>query len=98
MLVAYVSYTYAIVIISFGEIGLTVMYAKNGIDLFEKLSYPVIPQQYQFLAELLYRVREYNESIHYGKKAIIAWQKSPNEYKPFTVLSLIHISEPTRQA
>jgi len=88
MLVAYVSYTYAIVIISFGEIGLTVMYAKNGIDLFEKLSYPVIPQQYQFLAELLYRVREYNESIHYGKKAIIAWQKSPNEYKPFTVSSM----------
>src|SRR6187399_3185393 len=88
MLVAYVSYGYAGVIILFGEVGLSVMYSKNGTDLYEKLSYPVIPQQYQFLAELLYRVREYNESIHYGKKAIIAWQKSPNEYKPFTVSSM----------
>jgi len=85
MLVAFVSYTYAIVIISFGEIGLTVMYAKNGIDLYEKLSYPVQPQYYQFLAELLYRVREYNECIRYGKKAILAWQGLPNEFKSFTV-------------
>jgi hypothetical protein len=88
MLVAYVSYTYGSVITTFGEVGLSVMYSKNGIDLFEKLSYPVAPQQYQFLAELLYRVREYNESIRYGKKAIIAWQSSPNEFKPFTVSSM----------
>jgi len=88
MLVAYVSYTYGSVIILFGEVGLSVMYAKNGIDLFEKLAYEVLPAQYQFLAELLYRVREYNESIRYGKKAIIAWQNSPNEFKPFTVSSM----------
>jgi len=88
MLVAYVSYTYASVIILFGEVGLSVMYSKNGIDLYEKLSHPVGSQQYQFLAELLYRVREYNESIRYGKKAITAWQNSPNEYKPFTVSSM----------
>jgi len=85
MLVAYVSYGYAGVIILFGEVGLSVMYSKNGTDLYEKISYPVESQQYQFLAELLYRVREYNESIRYGKKAIIAWQSSPNEFKPFTV-------------
>jgi tetratricopeptide (TPR) repeat protein/DNA-binding CsgD family transcriptional regulator len=88
MLVAYVSYTYGSVMATFGEVGLSVMYGKNGIDLFEKLSYPVRPEQYQFLAELLYRVREYNESIRYGKKAIIAWQSSPNEFKPFTVSSM----------
>ena len=88
MLVAYVSYSYGSVIILFGEVGLSVMYAKNGIDLFEKLAYEVLPAQYQFLAELLYRVREYNESIRYGKKAIIAWQNSPNEFKPFTVSSM----------
>ena len=41
MLVAYVSYVYGSVIILFGEVGLSVMYAKNGIDLYEKLSYPV---------------------------------------------------------
>jgi tetratricopeptide (TPR) repeat protein len=88
MLVAFVSYTYGSVILSFGEIGLSVMYTKNGIDLFEKVAYEVLPEQYQFLAELLYRVREYNESIRYGKKAIIAWQSSPNEFKPFTVSSM----------
>src|SRR5688572_2830478 len=88
LLVAYVSYTYASIIILFGEVGLSVMYAKNGIDLFEKRSYPVAPQQYQFLAELLYRVREYNECIRYGKKATVAWQGSPNEFKPFVVSSM----------
>jgi len=85
MLVAFVSYTYASVILSFGEVGLSVMYAKNGIDLFESLSYPVVPERYQFLAELLYRVREYGECIRYAKKAVAAWQRSPNEFKPFTV-------------
>ena len=88
MLVAYVSYTYGSVINSFGEVGLAVMYSKNGIDLYEKLSHPVGSREYQVLAELLYRVREYNESIRYGKKAITAWQNSPNEYKPFTVSSI----------
>ena len=88
MLMAYVSYNYGSVCISLGEIGLAVMYSKNGIDLFEKISYPVEPQQYQYLAELLYRVREYNESIRYGKKAVTAWQASPKEFKPFTVSSM----------
>jgi len=88
MLVAHVSYTYGSVMTAFGEIGLAVMYSKNGIDLYEKLSYPIRPELYQYLAELLYRVREYNESIRYGKKAIIAWQSSPNEFKPFTVSSI----------
>ena len=88
MLVAYVSYNYGSVCTSFGEIGLAVMYSKNGIDLFEKISYPIEPQQYQYLAELLYRVREYNESIRYGKKAVTAWQASPKEIKSFTVSSM----------
>jgi tetratricopeptide (TPR) repeat protein len=88
MLVSYVSSTYASVIILFGETVLSVMYAKNGTDMYEKLSYPIGAGQYQFLAELLYQVREYNESIRYGKKAITAWQTSPNEFKPFTVNSI----------
>ncbi len=88
MLVGFVSTTYGSVIILFGEIGLSVMYAKNGIDLYEKLSYPIGAGQYQFVAEILYRVREYKESIRYGKKAITAWQSSPNEFKPFTVSSM----------
>ncbi|HKO80641.1 MAG TPA: tetratricopeptide repeat protein [Chitinophagaceae bacterium] len=84
-LIAYASYSYASVIVMFGEVGLSVMYAKNGIDLYEKLSHPVLPQEYQFLAELLFKVREYDQCIYYAKKAVIAWQKSPNEFRPFTV-------------
>ena len=87
-LVAYSSFTYASAMTMFGEVGLAVMYAKNSIDLYEKLSYPILPQRYQFLAEQLYRVREYNECIRYGKKAVAAWQSSPNEFKPFTVSSM----------
>ena len=80
-LVADVSYDYGSIIGSFGEVGLAVMYTKNGIDLFEKLSYPVLPQQYQFLAELLYKVREYNECIRYAKKAVATWPASTDENK-----------------
>ena len=80
-LVAYVSYVYGSSMITFGEIGLSVMYAKNGIDLSEKLSDPVAPQEYQFLAELLYKVREYNEAIRYAKKAVAGWPTSPVENK-----------------
>ena len=87
-LIAYTSYTYASVIGLFGEVGISVMYAKNSIDLYEQLSYQIRPERYQFLAELLYRVREYNESIRYGKKAVATWQSSPNEFKPFTVSSM----------
>jgi DNA-binding CsgD family transcriptional regulator len=84
-LVAFVSYDYASTIIVIGDIGISVMYGKNGIDLYEKLSVPVLPERYQVLAELLYRVREYDECIKYAKKAVTAWQSSPKEYKPFTV-------------
>lgn len=60
---------------NFGETGWAVMYAKNGVDLFEKVAYPVEPPVYTELAELLYQVREYDESIVYAKKGISAWKK-----------------------
>lgn len=83
-LIAFTSLQYAQIIFQFGELGLAVMYGKNALDLAEKLSYPVRPLDYQFLAEMLYRVREYNDCIKYGKKAVTAWKNSPNEYKVFT--------------
>src|SRR6478736_2976965 len=61
---------------------------SSAIDIAYRSEYDMLPAQYQFLAELLYRVREYNECIRYGKKAVTAWQKSPNEFKPFTVSSM----------
>lgn len=84
-LVAFVSYFYAGVISQFGELGLAVMYAMNGIDMWEKLAYNIGPGSYQFLAEKLYKVREYKDCIKYGKKAIDAWRNSPNEIKSFTI-------------
>jgi tetratricopeptide (TPR) repeat protein len=75
-LVAFVSYNYATIILRFGETGISIMYAKNSVDLYEKLSYNVLPAQYQFLAEMLFTVQEYNDCIKYGKKAASGWQKS----------------------
>lgn len=67
---------------NFGEIGWAVMYSKNGVDLFEKVAYPVEPNVYVELAELLYQVREYEECMLYAKKGIDALKK--NEYdEPF---------------
>ena len=83
-LIAFASLQYAQVIYQFGEVGLAVMYGKNAIDLAEKLSYPLRPLDYQFIAEMLYRVREYNDCIKYGKKAVTAWKNSPSEFKTFT--------------
>src|SRR5439155_13957644 len=59
-LIAFASLQYAQIIYQFGEVGLAVMYEKNAVDLAEKLSYPVRPLDYQFLAEMLYRVKEYD--------------------------------------
>jgi hypothetical protein len=75
-LIAFVSYNYAIIISRFGEIGIPIMYAKNSVDIYEKLSYDIAPDQYQFLAEMLYTVKEYDGCIQYGEKAALAWQKS----------------------
>jgi hypothetical protein len=87
-LVAYASSSCGSVINNLGETGLAVMYTKNGIDMYEELDVPVQPQIYQYLAELLYKVREYNECIRYAKKAVITWRHSANEIKSFTVSCL----------
>ena len=64
---------------NFGEIGWAVMYSKNGVDFFEKAAYPVEPYVYIELAELLYRVREYEECILYAKKGMAAWKNNGYE-------------------
>src|SRR4030095_6060842 len=64
---------------SFGETAYAVMYSKNGVDLFEKVKYPVEPPVYTELADLLYQVREYDEAILYAKKGMAAWKN--NDYE-----------------
>ena len=73
--IGWVCFYSAIRMRSFGETALAVMYSKNGVDLFEKVAYPAEPPVYTELAELLYQVREYDESIGYAKKGIAAWKK-----------------------
>lgn len=58
----------------FGETGFAVMYSKNGVDLLEKINYPIEPPVYTDLAGLLYQVKEYDEAIIYAKKGIAAWK------------------------
>jgi len=80
-LAAFVSYTYAITIVQFGDIGVAIMYARNSLDLYDQLSYDISPNMYQFLAETLFSVGEYNDCIIYAKKALTAWQRSSQAVK-----------------
>ena len=74
--IALTSTWYGQLMIHFGEIGVALMYSMNGLDLSEKLSERIRPYDYQFLAEMLYKVREYNSSIKYARKAVNAWKTS----------------------
>src|SRR4029079_357575 len=87
-LIAQVSSWYGNSMTHFGEIGLAVMYEMNGIDLSEKVSENISPYDYQFLAEVLYRVREYNSSIKYARKAADAWKQSRAGNETYTVSCL----------
>jgi len=87
-LIAQVSSWYGNSMTHFGEIGLAVMYEMNGIDLSEKVSEHIRPYDYQYLAEILYRVREYNSSIKYARKAVDAWRNSGVGDKTYIVSCL----------
>lgn len=71
--IGWASFYSAVIMGKFGETGLAVMYSKNGVDIFEKEGYPVEPTVYTILSELLYEVREYDESMANAKKAVKAW-------------------------
>lgn len=75
-LVAFVSIVYGTLIYQFGDMGLSVMYSMNAIELYEKLRVPANPFRYQFLGELLYRVRHYDASISMARKGVAAWRQS----------------------
>jgi len=83
ILIGWVNFYSARRMLHFGETSWAVMHSKNGVDLFEKINYPVEPPVYTELADLLYRVREYDESILYAKKGIEAWKQLnyEKEYK-----------------
>jgi tetratricopeptide (TPR) repeat protein len=93
-LAAFVSYTYAITIIRFGDIGVAIMYAKNSVDLYDQLKYDISPGPYQFLAETLFSVAEYKDCVVYGKKALTAWQRSSqaNKFQAITCMNTVALA------
>jgi tetratricopeptide (TPR) repeat protein len=98
-LVAFVSYTYAITIVQFGDVGVAIMYAKNSADLYDQLSYDISPNLYQFLAETLFSVGEYKDCIEYGKKALTAWKRSSqaDKFQAITCLNTVGLGYQRQQ-
>lgn len=98
-LAAFVSYTYAITIIRFGDIGVAIMYAGNSVDLYDKLPYDISPNLYQFLAEALFTVGEYKDCIMYGKKALTAWHRSSqaDKFQAITCMNTVALGYQRQQ-
>lgn len=65
-----------------GETGWAVMYSKNGVELLEKDGYAIEPNVYTWLSELLWDIKEYEESYTVAQKAIATWAAvTEPEYK-----------------
>jgi DNA-binding CsgD family transcriptional regulator len=84
-LIAFTSMWYSTCIRSLGEVGKAVMYAKNSVDLYEHHNRKIGPENYQYLAESLYRVREYQQCVRFGLKAVNAWQTFPKKKMTYIV-------------
>ena len=87
-LVAYISKVYSQTIIYLGETGAAVMYALNGVELSEKLNYSLFAGDYEFLSSMLFRVREYESSVLYARKAVAAWKREQPFNARYLVLSM----------
>ncbi len=87
-LIAFVSSQYASIASRFNETGLAVMYMVNSTSLYEQLNIKSSPGNYQLLAELLYKIREYRKSLEYAKKAVEVGKQSKNEF--FFIVSCVN--------
>lgn len=57
------------------ELELSVTYTMNGIELNEKLGIENSPIDYMIVGEILYKIREYRQSVNYSVKAIQMWEQ-----------------------
>jgi hypothetical protein len=69
-LAAYVSGVYGRYLSFFGETEPAVMYLINSADLYEKIHLPAKYSIYVVVGEMLWRVREYEKSLKYSRKAL----------------------------
>jgi tetratricopeptide (TPR) repeat protein len=74
-LIAFVSVSYGGLMYYFGETELSMMHSMNGVELYEKFFGDNMPYNYQSLGEMLYKIKEYKESVAYSRKALTAWEK-----------------------
>jgi tetratricopeptide (TPR) repeat protein len=77
-LIAFVSIRYGGLIYHFGETDLAVMYLMNGVDLNEQLFGTDVAWNYEALGELLFRIKEYKQSVEYTRKAVESWKLYPS--------------------
>lgn len=89
-LIAFVSEMYAEIIGQYGELGLSVMFSINAIQLYEKLNHPVSAFFYQFLSEMLYKIREYKDCVQYAKKAVATMKLDTIQYKKIQLVNTMN--------
>ena len=80
-LTAMVSGRYGNIMYNLGETELAVMYIVNSAELYDKINLQAQFGNYVVLGEMLWRVREYEQSIKFSKKAINVLMTSNSESK-----------------
>ena len=82
-LIAQTSITYGHFCSAIKELEYAVTYTMNGLEINEKNSFENSPIDYQVVGELLYKIREYEESVQFSLKALKIWEfgKAEKEIK-----------------
>ena len=73
-LIAQTSITYGHFCSAIKELEYAVTYTMNGLEINEKNSFENSPIDYQVVGELLYKIREYEESVQFSLKALKIWE------------------------
>lgn len=73
--IAQISIVYGLRCYAMKELELAATYALNGLELNEKLNIENSPPNHMVVGEILYRIREYKESVKQSLKAYTKWEQ-----------------------
>jgi DNA-binding CsgD family transcriptional regulator len=73
-LIAQTSITYGHFCSAINELEYAVTYTMNGLELNEKNKFENSPVDYLVVGEILYKIREYEESVKFSLKALKIWE------------------------
>jgi tetratricopeptide (TPR) repeat protein len=73
--IAQTSIVYGLRCYAMNELELAVTYALNGLELNDKLKLENSPPNHMMVGEILYKIREYKESVKHSLKAYSIWEK-----------------------